>query len=100
MSGWTCLIGWFRFTVPNATADEIIRLIGGDWIQDQKDFHGYTQSWLSRGNAGGLGRIGSAERIDGGLVQTRTEGCDKGSHEARQVAPVELVDLARGTAAR
>ncbi len=62
MSAWTCLIGWFRFTVPNATADDIINLIGGDWIKDQKGFQGYTQSWLSRGNAGGLGRIGTGAK--------------------------------------
>ena len=39
MSLWTCVIGWFRFTVPDATVDEIIALIGGEWIKDQKGFH-------------------------------------------------------------
>jgi hypothetical protein len=53
MSAWTCLIGWIRFTVPDSTVDEMIALVGGDWIKDQKGFQGYTQSWLSRGHAGG-----------------------------------------------
>jgi len=59
MSLWTCVIGWFRFTVPDATVDELIALIGGEWIKDQKGFQGYTQAWLSRGHTGGLGRIGT-----------------------------------------
>jgi DNA relaxase NicK len=62
MSGWTCCIGWVRFTVPDCTVDEILALVGGDWIKDQKGFQGYTESWLSRGHAGGLGRIGTGAK--------------------------------------
>ena len=59
MSIWTCVLGWFRFTVPDSTADEVMSRIGGEWIKDKKGFLGYRQGWLSRGNAGGLGRIGT-----------------------------------------
>jgi putative DNA relaxase len=59
---WTCALGWLRFTVPEATADEAMRLVGGDWIPDEKGFQGYNQGWLSRGNAGGLGRIGTGAK--------------------------------------
>ena len=59
MSAWTCSLGWFRFTVSDSTADEVIARIGGEWIKDKKGFLGYRQGWLSRGNAGGLGRIGT-----------------------------------------
>lgn len=62
MSSWTLSISWLRFTVPQAVVDEIIRLIGGDWIQDQKGFLGYAQGWLCRGPAGGLGRIGTGAK--------------------------------------
>ena len=60
MSVWTCSLGWFRFTVPDSTADEVIARVGGEWIKDKKGFLGYRQGWLSRGHAGGLGRIGTA----------------------------------------
>ena len=60
MSAWTCSLGWFRFTVSDSTADEVIARVGGEWIKDKKGFLGYRQGWLSRGHAGGLGRIGTA----------------------------------------
>jgi DNA relaxase NicK len=62
MSLWTCVIGWFRFTVPEATVEEIMALVGGDWIKDSKGFQGYAQAWLSRGTTGGLGRIGTGAK--------------------------------------
>ena len=37
----------------------MIARVGGEWIKDKKGFLGYRQGWLSRGNAGGLGRIGT-----------------------------------------
>jgi hypothetical protein len=30
MSIWTCVLGWFRFTVPDSTADEVMSQIGGE----------------------------------------------------------------------
>jgi hypothetical protein len=30
MSAWTCVLGWFRFTVSDSTADEVIARVGGD----------------------------------------------------------------------
>ena len=66
MSIWTCVLGWFRFTVPDSTADEVMSRIGGEWIKDKKGFLGYRQGWLSRGNAGGIrpdrhrGQLGSS----------------------------------------
>ena len=59
MNIWTCVLGWFRFTVPDSTADEVMSRIGGEWIKDKKGFLGYRQGWLSRGPGGGLGRIGT-----------------------------------------
>jgi hypothetical protein len=37
------LLGWFRFTVPESTADEVIAQVGGEWIKDKKGFLGYRQ---------------------------------------------------------
>ena len=58
MSIWTCVLSWFRFTVPDSTTDRVMSRIGGEWIKDKKGFLGYHQGWLSRGNTGGLGRGG------------------------------------------
>lgn len=60
MSVWTCSLGWFRFTVPDSTVEDVKARIGGEWIKDKKGFQGYSQGWLSRGGCGGLGRIGTA----------------------------------------
>jgi hypothetical protein len=62
MSAWTCSLGWFRFTVSDSTADEVIARVGGEWIKDKKGLLRYQQGWLSRGHAGGLGRIGAAAK--------------------------------------
>jgi phage replication initiation protein len=67
MIAWTCSLGWFRFTVPDSKADEVIALVGGDWNKDKKGFLGYRQGWLSREGLGGLGRI--ARRPAGRLVK-------------------------------
>jgi len=53
MSAWTCSLGWFRFTVPDSSADEVIARVGGEWIKDKKGSLGYTQGWLSRGGVAG-----------------------------------------------
>lgn len=62
MSVWTFCIGWLRFTVPFALVEEIKTLISGDWIQDQKGFQGYRETWICRGHAGGLGRIATGAK--------------------------------------
>ena len=49
MSAWTCSLGWFHFTVPDSSAEEVIARVGGEWIKDKKGFLGYRQGWLSRG---------------------------------------------------
>ncbi|WP_172834419.1 replication initiation factor domain-containing protein [Nitrospira japonica] len=59
---WTCSLGWLRFTVPNASVEETMRLVGGDWVPDEKGFLGYGRGWMCRGSAGGLGRIGSGAK--------------------------------------
>jgi hypothetical protein len=46
MSSWTCSLGWFRFTVSDSTANEVMARLGGSgsritkasWVQ---------QGWLS-----------------------------------------------------
>ena len=67
MSAWTCLLGWFRFAVPDSSAEEMIVRVGVEWIKDEKGFLGYRQGWLSRGGSGGLGRIGTARQPVGPL---------------------------------
>jgi phage replication initiation protein len=59
---WTCLVGWLRFTVPNGNAEEAMKLVGGDWVADEKGFLGYGRSWICRGHDGGLGRIGTGAK--------------------------------------
>lgn len=52
-------ISWLRFTVPASTIDEILSIIGGEWMKAKKGFQGYTEAWFSTGPCGGLGRIGA-----------------------------------------
>jgi len=59
---WTCSLGWLRFTVPDANTEEVMKLVGGDWIADEKGFRGYTLGWICRGTMGGLGRIGAGSK--------------------------------------
>ncbi len=59
---WTCCLGWFRFTVPDAHAHDVMTLVGGDWIADDKGFQGYSHGWICRGTTGGLGRIGTGAK--------------------------------------
>jgi len=48
MSSWTCSLGWFRFTVSDSTADEVIARVGGEWIKDTKGFLGYRPAYESQ----------------------------------------------------
>jgi putative DNA relaxase len=59
---WTCCLGWFRFTVPDANAHDVMTRVGGEWIADEKGFLGYAQAWICRGTTGGLGRIGTGAK--------------------------------------
>ena len=53
---WTCSLGWLRFTVPDANTEEVMKLVGGDWIADEKGFRGYTPGMdLSRDEREALG---------------------------------------------
>jgi len=52
-------ISWLRFTVPSSTVEEILSVIGGDWMKAKKGFQGYSEAWMSTGSGGGLGRIGA-----------------------------------------
>ena len=45
MSAWTCLLGWFRFTVPDSTVEDVKARVGGEWIKDKKGFLGYREGW-------------------------------------------------------
>ena len=44
MSVWTCSVGWFRFTVSDSTADEVIARVVGEWIKDTRGFLGYRRA--------------------------------------------------------
>jgi hypothetical protein len=60
---WTCSLGWLRFTVPDANTEEVMKLVGGDWIADEKGFRGYALGWICRGTSGGLGRIAAGSKL-------------------------------------
>ena len=59
---WTCALGWLRFTVPAAIADEAMKLVGGEWVPDEKGFPGYGRAWICRGTTGGFGRVGTGAK--------------------------------------
>ena len=53
-------LGWFRFTVSDSTADEVIARVGGEWIKDKR------ASWAT-GKAGcPVGMPGVRPDRDGG----------------------------------
>ena len=59
VSGFTQTIDWLAFTVPDAAADDVIRLIGGDWFESETGFRGYPVSRLMTQGRNGVGKLGT-----------------------------------------
>jgi hypothetical protein len=56
---FTLTIDWLAFTLPDASADEVTRLIGGDWTRAKGGFRGYPNAWIDADPARGVGLFGT-----------------------------------------
>jgi phage replication initiation protein len=80
-SPFTLTIDWLAFTVLAATAEETMRILGGDWSKAKAGFRGYPLSWIRADGVRGVGKLGTrAPRrpneihvdLSGGIVSTLT----------------------------
>jgi DNA relaxase NicK len=57
--GFTQTLDWLAFTIPSASADEIITTIGGDWFKSETGFRGYPTAQLMTEGKTGVGKLGT-----------------------------------------
>lgn len=58
-SPFTLLVDWLAFTLPDASADTVKEMIGGEWIENQAGFRGYPTCWLTADGSRGIGKLGT-----------------------------------------
>jgi DNA relaxase NicK len=58
--GFTLTIDYYRFTVPNATVEEVTAQLPESWVEAKTGFRGYPKMLICPMGNGGLGRIGYA----------------------------------------
>ena len=56
---FTLTIDWLAFTLPESSAQEVIRVLGGDWVRGKAGFRGYPISWITTEGARGVGKLGT-----------------------------------------
>jgi DNA relaxase NicK len=56
---FTLTIDWLAFTVSDASAHEVIRVLGGDWTKGKAGFRGYPISWIVSDSSRGVGLLGT-----------------------------------------
>jgi phage replication initiation protein len=55
---FTLTLDYFRFTLPNATAEDVTTRVRADWTESDGGFRGYPKMQVAPVANGGLGRIG------------------------------------------
>ena len=58
-SPFTLTIDWLAFTLPEASVQETISVLGGDWTKGKTGFRGYPLSWISAQGPRGVGKLGT-----------------------------------------
>jgi phage replication initiation protein len=56
---FTLTIDWLAFTLPESSAQEVIRVLGGDWVRGKAGFRGYPVSWITAEGTRGVGKLGT-----------------------------------------
>ena len=56
---FTLTIDWLAFTLPDASALDVMKLIGGDWARGKTGFRGYPLSWILTDPSRGVGLLGT-----------------------------------------
>lgn len=57
--GFTHTVDWLSFTVPDASIEEVITIVGGEWFESETGFRGYPVGWMSVQGRQGVGKIGT-----------------------------------------
>jgi len=55
----TLTMDWLAFTLPNVSAQDVMRQIGGEWSKGKAGFRGYPLSWILTDTSRGLGMLGT-----------------------------------------
>ncbi len=56
---FTLTIDWLAFTLPESSAQEVMRVLGGDWVRGKAGFRGYPVSWITSEGSRGVGKLGT-----------------------------------------
>lgn len=56
---FTLTMDWLAFTLPEASAQEVMNLIGGEWTRGKGGFRGYPLSWILADPSRGVGLLGT-----------------------------------------
>jgi len=56
---FTLTIDWVAFTLPDVSAQEVMRQIGGEWTKGKAGFRGYPLSWILTDTSRGVGMLGT-----------------------------------------
>lgn len=56
---FTLTIDWLAFTLPDAPANEVMKVIGGEWSRGKAGFRGYPLSWILPDPSRGVGLLGT-----------------------------------------
>lgn len=56
---FTLTIDWLAFTLPSCSLQDVLQVLGGDWIQSESGFRRYPVSWITTGSDRGIGKLGT-----------------------------------------
>jgi len=56
---FTLTIDWLAFTLPKNSPQEVMRVLGGDWVRGKAGFRGYPVSWITSEGTRGVGKLGT-----------------------------------------
>lgn len=56
---FTLTIDWLAFTLPEASAQDVMRVVGGEWTKGKAGFRGYPLSWILADPSRGVGLLGT-----------------------------------------
>ena len=56
---FTLTIDWLAFTLPEASAHDVMKVIGGEWSRGKAGFRGYPLSWILADPSRGVGLLGT-----------------------------------------
>ncbi len=59
ISPFTLTIDWLAFTLPSASVQDTMHILGGDWTKSEVGFRGYPTSWITSGAGRGVGKLGT-----------------------------------------